>query len=261
MKLSSTVCLGVLVCSGSLAAASGVGDIAGLINQTRIFNDFPDSSVTLTSNYDVFGSSIDLREENFGAGGFANRHAAWLSDGGTNKVDFDYGDAFDMQMTMQINEASGVGNVEAGFQADLFGFGLFGVQTASGEISAFGSVLPFYSFGNGLYSVGDEIMLRMIHSPGDGQFSGGAASTMEYLYNNLTTGSGWVSSGQVAFGTGEGGIPTGFDFFAGAGAQINQATPNGVVDISYRNFTAVVPAPGVLGLLSLAGLGAARRRR
>lgn len=261
MNLSSTVCLGVLVSAGSLAAASGVGDIAGLVNQTRIFNDFPDSSVTLTSSYDVFGSSIDLREENFGSGGFANRHAAWFSDGSSSKVDFNYGDAFDMQMTLQVNEASGVGNVEAGFQADLFGFGLFGVLTSNGEIAAFGSVLPFHSFGSGLYAVGDEIMLRMIHSPGDGEFGGGAPSTMEYLYNNMTTGSGWVSSGQVAFGTGEGGIPSAFDFFAGAGAQINAPGAGAVVDISFRNLTAVVPAPGALGLLSLAGLGAARRRR
>lgn len=260
MKLSSTLGLGVILCTGSVAAASGVGDIGGLVDQPRIFNDFPDSSLTLTSNYDIFGSSIDLREENFGAGGFANRHAVWLGDGASNKVDFNYGDAFDMQMTMRVNEASGVGNVEAGFQADLFGFGLFGVQTATGEIAAFGSVLPFHSFGNGLYSVGDEIMLRMVHSPGDGEF-GATPSTMEYLYNNMTTGSGWVSSGQIDFGTGEGGIPSSFDFFAGAGAQINQATLDGVVDISYRDFTVAVPAPGALGVLSLAGLVATRRRR
>lgn len=253
--------VGVVLCTGTVATASGVGDIGGLVNQERIFNDFPDSSLTLTSNYDVFGSSIDLREENFGSGGFANRHAAWWSDGAANKVDFDYGDAFDMQMTLQVNEASGVGNVEAGFQADLFGFGLFGVLTANGEIAAFGSVLPFHTFGTGLYTVGDEVMLRMIHSPGDGEGSGGAPSTMEYLYNNTTTGSGWVSSGLLDFGTGEGGIPSGFDFFAGAGAQINAPTVDGVVDISFRNFTAVVPAPATLGMLSLAGLAAARRRR
>jgi hypothetical protein len=261
MKLCITVGIGVMVCAGSIAAASGVGDIAGLVNNPRIFNDFADSSLTFSSNYDVFGSSIDLREENFGSGGFANRHAAWFSDGGGAKVDFDYGDAWDMQMTMQINEASGVGNVEAGFQADLFGFGLFGVLTSNGEIAAFGSVLPFFSFGSGLYTVGDEVMLRMVHSPGDGEGSGGAASTMEYLYNNMTTGSGWVSSGLVNFTTGEGGIPSGFDFFAGAGAQINAPGSGAVVDISFRNLTAVVPAPGALGVLSLAGLAATRRRR
>jgi MYXO-CTERM domain-containing protein len=101
----------------------------------------------------------------------------------------------------------------------------------------------------------------MVHSPGDGEGSGGAASTMEYLYNNMTTGSGWVSSGLVNFTTGEGGIPSGFDFFAGAGAQINAPGSGAVVDISFRNLTAVVPAPGALGVLSLAGLAATRRRR
>lgn len=261
MRINSIVGVCVIVCAGSIAAASGVGDIAGLIDNPRIFNDFPDSSLTFGSNYNAAGSTVDLREENFGTGGFANRHAAWFSDGGSNKVDFNYGDAFDMQMTMRINEASGVGNVEAGFQADLFGFGLFGVLTSSGEIAAFGSILPFHSFGTGLYTVGDEIMLRMIHTPGDGDGSGGAPSTMEYLYNNMTTGSGWVSSGQVAFGTSQGGIPSAFDFFAGAGAQINTPDAGALVDISFRDLTAVVPAPATFGLLSLAGLAAARRRR
>jgi MYXO-CTERM domain-containing protein len=260
MRLNGTLGMGVIMCAGTMAAASGVGDIAGLINNPRLFNDFGSSTLTFNSAYSPFGSSVDLREENYGSGGFANRHAAWFSDGGTNKVDFNYGDAWDMQMTMQVNSASGVGNVEAGFQADLFGFGLFGVLTANGEIAAFGSVLPFHTFGTGLYNVGDEIMLRMIHTPGAGQFSA-TPSTMEYLYNNMTTGSGWVSSGAINFTTGEGGIPTNFDFFAGVGAQINAPGTAAVVDISFRDITTAVPSPASLGLLSLAGLAATRRRR
>lgn len=259
MKLQHTVGIGLLVCATTLASAS-VTDIASFVDNPRIFNDFPGSTLSLVSNYDAMGSSVNLREENYGMGNFANRHASWFADSGSNKVDFDYGDGFDMQMTMQINEASNVGNVEAGFQADLFGFGLFGALTANGEIAAFGSVLPFHSFGNGLYNIGDELMLRMVHRPGDGEGMG-APSTMEYMYNNLTTASGWVSSGLVAFSTSEGGIPSAFDMFTGVGAQIGNPSENGVVDISYSNITTSVPAPGALGLLSLAGIGAARRRR
>lgn len=250
----------LLMGAATLASASGVGDIAGFVDTPRLFNDFAGSSLSYTSVYNPAGSSVMLHEENYGSGGFANRHATWFGDGGPNKVDFNYEDAFDVQMSMQINTASNVGNVEAGFQADLFGFGLFGVLTASGEIAAFGSVLPFHSFGTGLYSVGDEIMLRMVHTPGAGQFSG-TPSTMEYMYNNLTTGSGWVSSGLIDFTTTEGGIPSSFDFFAGVGAQINAPASDAVVDINFSNITAAVPAPSAVGLLALAGLGAARRRR
>lgn len=261
MDLKSALGVGVVACAASLACASGAGDIAGFVDTPRLFNDFSGSSLSYSSMFSAGGSTVSLHEDNYGSGGFANRHASWFGDGGSNKVDFNYDDAWDMQMTMQINTASDVGNVEAGFQADLFGFGLFGVQTASGEIAAFGSILPFHSFGSGLYSVGDEIMLRMIHRPGDGENSGGAPSTMEYLYNNMTTGSGWVSSGLIAFTTTEGGIPSSFNMFTGVGAQIDNPSANGVVDISYTNITVAVPTPGALALLGLGGMSVARRRR
>lgn len=260
MNYKSTIGIGILVAASSVAAASGTNDIGGIIDNPRLFNDFASSSLTFSSMYNPAGSNVAFREENYGSGGFANRHSAWFGDGMSNKVDFNYNDGFDMQMNMQINEASNVGNVEAGFQADLFGFGLFGVLTATGEIAAFGSVLPFHSFGTGLYTVGDEVMLRMVHNPGAGEFSG-VPSTMEYMYNNTTTGSGWVSSGEIDFTTTEGGIPSFFDMFTGVGAQINQPGLDAVVDINFGDITTNVPTPGSLGLLTLAGIGAARRRR
>lgn len=261
MRINTILGTGIIMCAGSLAAASGVNDIAGFVDTPRLFNDFSGSNLTFASAYNPAGSSVLLHEDSYGTGGFANRHAAWFGNGGPGKVDFNYGDGWDIQMNMQINQASNVGAVEAGFQADLFGFGLFGVLTGNGEIAAFGSVLPFHTFGTGLYNIGDDLMLRMIHSPGDGEGSGGAPSTMEYMYNNLTTGSGWVTSGQIDFTTTEGGIPSAFDFFAGVGAQINNPGANGVVDINYSNITTRVPAPAALGLLSIAGIGALRRRR
>lgn len=260
MNCNTKLGIGIIMCAGSLAAASGVNDIGGIFDTVRLFNDFAGSDLTYTSNYDAMGSSVQLHEENYGTGNFANRHASWFADSGGSRVDFNYDDSWDMQMTMQINSGSGVGNIEAGFQADLFGFGLFGVLSSSGEIAAFGSVIPFHSFGAGLYNIGDEVMLRMLHNPGDGE-NMGAPSTMEYMYNNLTTGSGWVTSGAIDFTTTEGGIPSGFDMFTGVGAQINQPSFDSVVDISFNNITASVPAPATIGLLTIAGLGATRRRR
>lgn len=259
MRITTTLGISLLACVGTIANAS-VSDIGSFVDAPRLYNDFSGSNLIYSSNYNASGSSVSIHEDTYGSGGFANRHAAWFADSGSNKVDFDYGDGWDMQMTMQINEASNVDNVEAGFQADLFGFGMFGALTWNGEIAAFGSILPFHSFGAGLYNIGDELMLRMVHSPGDGEGIG-APSTMEYLYNNLTTGSGWVSSGDIAMTTTEGGIPSSFDMFTGVGAQINAPMANGVVDISYSNITTTIPAPGSIGMLALAGMCASRRRR
>ena len=59
-------------------------------------------------------------------------------------------------------------------------------------------------------------MLEMIYTPGGGEFDP-TLSTMEYRYNNLTTGSGWVSSGLIDFTNLEGGIPSAFNqYFGGA---------------------------------------------
>lgn len=258
LKIAPTAALVAFAACSTVSLAS-VSDVNGLVDAPRLFNDFAGSNLIYSSTYSAAGSSVMLRESEYGTGNFANRHATWLGDGGGNKVGFTYGDGFDMQMNMRINAADSVGNVEAGFQMDLFGFGLFGVLSSTGEIAAFGSVLPFHSFGAGVYNIGDEVQLRMVHRPGAGDFSG-TNSTMEYFYNNLTTASGWVSSGEIAFTTLEGGIPSGFDAFAGVGAQINQPDAvDGNVSIDFNNF--VVPAPGVLALAGLGGLAATRRRR
>lgn len=251
-----------MACAVATAGASAsVSDVASFVNAARTFNDFGGSNLTFNANWSNPNASVSLSENNYGAGGFANRHIAWFGDAANNKVDWDYGDGFDVSMVMNIRAATAVDNVEAGFQADLFGFGLFGVLTWNGEIAAFGSILPFHSFGSGLYTVGDDLALRMIHRPGAGENDLSGRSTMEYMYNNLTTGSGWVSSGEIDFTTGEGGIPSSFDHFLGVGAQIN--LPDAVlgnVVIDYTDIN-IIPAPGALALLGMSGLFAGRRRR
>lgn len=248
-----------LALAAGIAGATGPGDVNGFDVAPRIFNDF--SSSSLTFNADFAAGTANITESNYGSGVFANKHIAFFADApGGNRVDFDYGDGFDACLTMAVNQADNVGNVEAGFNSDLFGFGLFGVLTANGEVAAFGGTLPFHSFGSGIYSVGDTISLRMIYRPGAGEGMM-PASTIEYRYNNLTTGSGWVSSGLIPFGNNEGGWPSSFNQYFGVGAQINSPDATlGAVDIDYRGIK-IIPAPASLALLGLGGLAAVRRRR
>lgn len=235
------------------AAATGVAQIDSVQVRERLFNDFPDSELTVTNN---FPSEVTFSETNFGNGSFANRHSAFFSeDAGATAMDIDYGDSFDFQVTLDL-DASPIDGREAGFHTDLFGFGFFGVLP-NGEIAAFGSVLPFHSFG-AVWTPGEPVDLRIIHTPGDGdgtsdQFT--IASTIEYLYDD---GGGWVSSGAVDMTTTEGGIPSNFDFFVGVGVQ-NQGGPGGSSVASFTNF--IVPAPAGVGLLGLAGAALLRRRR
>lgn len=249
--------IGLAVLGVAGATLAGPGDVASFVDAPRTFNDFPNSNLSFMSDFGA--GTVSIVEDMYGDGGFANRHIAWFGDDMMNKVDFDYGDGFTATTTMVVG-ASDVGQVEAGFQMDLFGFGLFGVLTGNGEIAAFGSVLPFHSFGTGLYEVGDEIMLEMVHTPGAGE-NMVPFSTMEYRYNNVTQGTGWVSSGLIDFTTLEGGIPSAFDDYIGVGAQINNPDPVlGIVDIQFSGVT-IVPAPAGAALLGGMGLLALRRRR
>ncbi len=263
---SNVIAFIAIVGAAGTALAGNVANINGIVDGSRTFNDFPNSNLSVVNNYP---SSVLISESNFGIGNFANRHIMWFSDdAGSSRVDFDYADAFDLCITMDLDSENVEGR-EAGFQADLFGFGFFGVLP-NGEIAAFGSILPFQSFGV-VANPTDPLHLRMIHRPGDGDGTiegvGSTPSTIEYLYDN---GGGWISSGQIAFGNGEGGIPDSFAFNLGFGIQARgthgtlggkdevPATPYSVL---FSNIRTEVPAPGTVGVLGLAGLVGLRRRR
>lgn len=246
----------------ALAAAASAG-VVGSINSVRanerIFNNRPDSTLTITNNYPA---SVTIRESEFGPGGFANRHSAYFSnDNGASNFDFNYEDAFDICVTVNAVAAAAV-NVEAGIHADLFGFGFFG-QLPNGEIAAFGSVFPFHSFG--IVPTANPIHLRMIHTPGSGDGvnplpSGGVASTFEYLYS--TDGMNYISSGLKIMGGTEGGIPSNFPFFVGFGAQHNAAAETGsLAETVFSDIRISVPAPGAAAMMGLVGLAGLRRRR
>ncbi|MBL8745210.1 MAG: hypothetical protein JNK58_02520 [Phycisphaerae bacterium] len=241
------------------AAGSAFATYDSVKINERIFNDRPDSNLVVTNNYPA---SIRFQEDGFGPGGFANRHTAYLSeDGGANNADFDYGDAFDISVTVNHLLSTNVA-VEAGIHSDLFGLGFFG-QLPNGEVVSFGSVLPFFSFG--VQPFGSSIDLRIIHDPGDGDGvnplpGGGTPSYITYGYN---LGSGWQYSPQIPMTGLEGGIPSAFPFFIGFGVQHNGATETAAfADTMFTNIRVnKVPAPGAVALVGLAGLVGIRRRR
>ncbi len=233
------------------ATAATAQPYNGLQVNARVFNDFAGSTLNINNAYPA---SLTIEETDFGSGNFANRHMAWASeDAGSTASSFDYEDGFDFGVTMNLDASPTTGR-EAGIMTDLFGFGFFGAL-GNGEIAAFGSFLPFHTFGT-VYTNNTDVTLRMIYTPGAGQGLM-PASTIEYI---IDQGSGPVSSGQIAFTNTEGGIPSGFGAKIGVGIQ-SQGNPGGYSDVAFTDFKFVVPAPGT-GALAFGGmLLAARRRR
>lgn len=260
MRVSS--CIGALALIATAGTTFGsVASINSVVVAPRIFDDFTTTTLNITNNYP---SSINFYETGYvddGTGGnYANKHGAWLSDdSGATKYDFDYSDAFSLTTTVKVeNTTTGIENVEAGIYADLFGFGQFGVLTNNGEIAAFGSTLPFYTFGAGLYSIGDTITLNMKYRPRGTEFYN-PASTMQYSYS--INGGGWHTSGPVPFGNSELGIPSAFPQYFGVGVQLDNPI-GGTADITFSNLSILdTPAPGAFALFGCAGLAGIRRRR
>ena len=260
MRTTSLVSVAVLLACVA-AAEAGVASINSVKMVNREFNDYPDSTLVAVNNYP---SLVSWDEKNFGEGGFANRHTAYFSqDGGATKFAFGYTDGFDTSTVLSLTSVN-INGREAGYHADLFGFGFFGILP-NGHVAAFGSILPFWDPGAVFTpGVNTTVKLRMVYTPGAGNGTadnGGVPSTMTYSYD---FGSGPVSSGPLAFGGIEGGVPAPFPWYIGFGTQnvgSNDTETSALFSETTITPVAPVPAPGVAGLAGLAGLVGLRRRR
>ncbi len=250
---------GVLALAGH--AAAQVAAINGMKAIPRYFNDRPESNLVIMNDYPF---NFRIHEKDPGPGGFANGHmGAFSIDGGATAYDFNYHDAFDASFNVNMNELNpaSVGG-EAGFKFNLFGVGHFGILPHNGEIAAFGGILPFFSFGTGIWT-GQEVFLRIIHTPGNGNgLPGGftVPSTMEYMYN---LGAGWLTSGPIPFSNLEGGIPDipGNPLYMGPGIQNNWGAGLVASDVFFQDIKILVPSPGLAVVACGLGLFACRRRR
>jgi hypothetical protein len=281
--------LAVFTLAGSAFAA--VGDVWGYTVQSRDFNDFPNSILTVNGLPAPFvdpaagavggvGTSVNFIEQ-FGVGAvgnFANRHAAWLSaNPGVNRYNFQRNDSFYFQTNIRINVPNGSSPKEGGLQffhqrnvidpgptaVTFTDEGFFNVRSSDGEVAIFGGALPFHSFGN-VYVVGTTATIGFAYyAPG----VAGPNGAVEYFYNGVGSGIKFMNNGGDRVLAGDVSSPTygfgGISNFANLGLRA-QNTRNPFIadssDILY-NGQFLIPTPGAGAVLVLGGLIAGRRRR
>jgi len=264
--LFASLALGVLELSAP-SVQGATPNINSAVLHTRVFNDFPNSTLTTTNNYPAL---IEFFDGPVGPSTFANRHNFRLSDnGGANDAVFLNGDAFIFEADVTL---LGTGPVEGGLQVSPWYSqqvdGVFNIRLNDGEVAAFGGRLPFYNFtaNHGvLYAAGTTIHQKMIYRPNG--LSQASPATMQYIY---TDASGTYSSGQLAFD--EGNVAEGVIY--GNWGILNDARVGGMVQVMnfdqnqhsagarFENMSFSVPEPTTFVLFGLAliGLTGIRRR-
>lgn len=193
MSKTLTITLLVLVIA-SAAAATVVPTDAAIF--TRVFNDCPFSTLTVTDNYPMSIAIEDVK--NFcGEAGWANRHAWRFSQDGATAQQFINVNGFRFGADVTV---SGTGEAEAGIGISPWWSplvdGVFMLNTASGEIACFGGRLPFYSFtgAHGLtYVKGTTVNVEIVYQPNS--LSEEDPATIEYILDGL-------SSGELGFDMG-----------------------------------------------------------
>ena len=238
-----------------VAGARGATDVNGVMINPRVFNDYPDSTLTVTNNYPTLVSFKDIFNTT-PSGKFANRHDALLSsDGGATARIFNNNQSFDVSANVTLTDGSNSPRKEAGIRVNssVGGDGLFIVNSDAGEIVAFGGPLPFFIFGknstgNG-YTPGQTINMRMTYDAG--------AHTMEY---RVKEGATQLDSGALAFSNLENGVIDGSN--VGFYGQFSPASPGDFGMASFGSIVAnVVPEPTGLLAVGLAATGLLARRR
>src|SRR5947209_14570615 len=106
-------CLGsaaLLLVLGAWAHATTLNGV--MVNQ-RVFNDFPDSTLTITNNYPTL---VEIKDQfNTVPAKFANRHDALLSsDGGATAFTFNNNESFDVSADVTLKAGSNAPRKEAG---------------------------------------------------------------------------------------------------------------------------------------------------
>lgn len=260
MKMSALLAIAAVGASSAVALATPT--INGAKINSRVYNDNSASNLTVTNNYP---SLVQFNDQNL-TQGFANRHNFRVSgDAGATAQQFANSDAFAISADVTID---GPGNGEGGLQVSPWYSanvdGQFNLRAGgNGEVAVFGGRLPFYSFTSNFgvtYTKGTTVRLSIQYVPND--LTAGSPGRIQYGYGNLV--SPWLAfnannPAEVAvygdYGTLNNAQVGGFVQVLGGASGQNGLTA------SFANIAFDVPAPGAAGLMGLAGLLAARRRR
>jgi hypothetical protein len=227
-----------------LLAMPAAAEIDGLFVSERFFNDFPTTTLMITTSNSVNPGMAEIDERGFdtGPGGFANRHDILLSaDGGLTPNVFSISDPFTIKTEVTLDVGSNSPRKEAGIRVNspVTGDAQFIINSDAGEIVAFGGGAPFFSFGNnGMgngYTPGSTILMGMSYVPG-------SPGQVEYF---IDRGMGMESSGLLDWANLEGG-PVGFN--AGMYGQFSPADNNDFATLTFGNIT-YVPEPASIYLL------------
>ena len=238
---------------GLVSSALGATLVNGIMANPRVFNDYPDSTLTFNVNYPT---SVHIRDmfNTLPPNKFANRHDALLSgDGGATALTFNNNMSFDISANVTLTDGSNTPRKEAGIRVNssVGGDGLFIVNSDAGEIVAFGGPFPFFRFNSATFSYmpGQTINMELIYDS--------AGHTLEYKVKEGTTA---MDSGPLAFSNLENGIINGST--AGFYGQFSPNASGDFGDVQLANIVAnVVPEPVGLAGLGLAWLMLMARRR
>jgi hypothetical protein len=251
------------------ADAEATPSVNSAVINTRVFNDFPSSTVGFTDNYPALISISDNNTSTPPPPGFANLHNWRFSENNFAAAVFNNGDQFSFSADLTI---SGTGTAEAGLQvAPWFSQNVDGrlnVRISDGEIAAFGGRLPFYSFTSNFgihYAAGDTIGLGITYNPHS--LSMADPGTIRYTVDYNGT---HFSSGVIPFDQGNPveDPPYGLwgilnDARVGGHYQVFNGTA-GSTTATWTNISfglVPIPEPSSSTLLLLGGALLARRRR
>lgn len=254
-------CLAVL---GIVASAAAAPAINSAVLNTRVFDDYPTSTLVAVDNYPALISFLDGPIGGTGQP-FANRHNFRLSDNDISSAVFLNSDSFTFEADVTL---LGDGPTEGGLQVSPWWSqnvdGAFNIRSTDGEIAAFGGRLPFYSFtaSHGItYAAGTTVHQKIIYNANSLTMADPA--TIEYIY---TDASGTYSSGPLAFDEGN----PNEDPPYGLWGMLNDARVGGYVQIfnipqiehqggiRFENMV-FTPEPASLALLALGALALRRR--
>ncbi|HMB95722.1 MAG TPA: PEP-CTERM sorting domain-containing protein [Tepidisphaeraceae bacterium] len=253
-----TLIVGVMVAIPTCALAQ---QFNGLHTASRVFNNFPSSTLVITNSNTIPGSAT-ISDSLFGPGNGANRDDILLSeDNGTTAATLGIDQAFTISTTFTLTDGANSPRKEAGIRiiSPSQGDTQFIVDSDAQEIVAFGGGAPFHEFGVGAtgYIPGTPITLSLTYTPASGGTSGANPGSLTYAVDYPTLG---LSNSFTDIYTNLEGGPMGYQ--VGVYAQTDGVA--GPSDFLNANFAISASLPEPASLASLGTLSASlllRRRR